>query len=135
MHLTLPLLHPPLQARGGGEPPHGEAGISMQVPWGRPPFRVVPVVGRPGGGVLYGLGSLGSSCTRGSVGSTRLRPTRLVSAKHGTERSGMEREARLTGCQLARRAARAGCAAHALCHMLAGRTMVGSNEYIGPCLL
>ena len=54
MHLTLPLLHPPLQARDGGELPgsHGEAGISMQVPWGRPPPRVVHVMGRWGGGVL-----------------------------------------------------------------------------------
>ena len=35
MHLTLPLLHPPLQARDGGELPgsHSEAGISMQVGW------------------------------------------------------------------------------------------------------
>ena len=54
MHLTLPLLHPPLQARGGGEAPgcDGEAGISMQVGWGRPPPRVVHVVGRRVGRVL-----------------------------------------------------------------------------------
>jgi hypothetical protein len=55
MHLTLPLLHPPpIQVQGGGEAPScdGEAGISMQVPWGRPSPRVVHVVGRWGGGVL-----------------------------------------------------------------------------------
>ena len=54
MHLTLPLLHPPLQARGGGEAPgcDGEARISMQIGWGRPPLRVVHVVGRRVGGVL-----------------------------------------------------------------------------------
>ena len=62
----------------------------MQVQWGWPPPRVVHVVGRRRRGVVCGLGSLGSSCTRGSDSAT---PNSGLS-RHSTAWNGAERNAR-----------------------------------------
>ena len=76
MHLTLPLLHPPLQARDGGELPgsHGEAGISMQVGWGKSPPRVVHIVGRQGGGAacVFALWCMGTLALTSSIRSPQV---------------------------------------------------------------